>query len=205
MKIITPEEAERRLNGEGNLATKFRPSTHPVATREEALARWEDRMKERDTPPDSEMATAEVEVVPYQGDRIRMDDDERFNVIVAALASGKSQAEVARELGVSESMVSRLVSGERGSAELQAKVDSTLGKISDAALDRILQSVHSITDEKLTKSSAKEAASVAKDLTSVVDKITNRGRKDAQNVKVVIVQPSQGSLEDYEVIQIQAT
>src|SRR5262245_40876182 len=127
MKSITPEEAERRLNGEGNLATKFRPSMHPVESREEALARWEERKRAREEEP----VPAEVEVVEDLGTRAQMDDDERYNVIMAALASGKTQADIAREFGLSESAVSRLVRGERGSAEMQSKVDQSVGRISD--------------------------------------------------------------------------
>ncbi len=204
MKTITPEEAERRLNGEGNLATKFRPSHHPVASREEALARWEERKRALESEVEPAPA-AEVEVVETLSERAVMNDDERYNVVMAALASGKSQAEIAREFGLSESAVSRLVRGERGSAELQQRIDQSVGRISDAAIDRILAAVNVITDEKLQKSSPKEAASVAKDLTTVVEKISNRNRRDPSNTKVILVRPQMGELDDYEVVQIEAS
>lgn len=204
MKTITPEDADRRLNGEGNLATKFRPSHNPVESREEALARWEERKRAREAET-SEPVEAEVEVVEDLGPRAKMDDQERYNVIMAAIASGRTQAEIAREFGLSESTVSRLVRGERGSPELQHRVDEKVHKISDAAIDRVLAAVNVITDDKLAKSSPKEAASVAKDLTTVIEKISNRHKKDNSGTKVIIVRPQLGEIDDYEVVQIQAT
>lgn len=83
--------------------------------------------------------------------------------------------------------------------DLKNEVDKRVGKVSDIALDKLVESLSAIDTSKLD--SPKTASSVAKDLASVIEKTSAKDHSPT-NVNVHIYVPEKSHLDDYDTIEI---
>lgn len=127
---------------------------------------------------------------------------------------GESQTSLAKSFDLSPSSVFQYENG--GSSygkipELQKVVKEVKTKIKEqkeqaeqAAIDTLLVSIGMLTPEKLgSVSKAKDISSIAKDMATVAEKLSDRGRSsEASQLHVHLHAPPVKQLSDFEVIDV---
>lgn len=103
----------------------------------------------------------------------------------------------ARAFGVSPFVASRSMNDPRN----QEKIEEQLELVRRAAIEKTLRCLDVIGDEGLADLDVRKAASVAKDLSSIYDKIRPSGEKGG-SVNVTIFAPRQKDDDDYEVLDV---
>lgn len=89
--------------------------------------------------------------------------------------------------------------------ELLTKINEKLGAVSDVAIEKLQMSLGLISEEKLHNSKARELASVAKDMASIVDKARPVVKDENTRVPQIIFYAPRFHKEDfYEVVEVKA-
>jgi hypothetical protein len=132
-------------------------------------------------------------------------------VIAEEAISGVKAEILAEQFNVSESSVSAYKQGATSTASyddhdehLKAHVDLVKTTIAKSARDKIIQALKHIDDDKFTLASLKDVASVAKDMSVVMEKMEGGNRDKAPVQQVVIFAPRQRTEDDYKVIDVSA-
>lgn len=134
---------------------------------------------------------------------------EEMRVSVGALARLQGPTIAAQESGMTQGNASYLKraysSNLEKSQELNRKINEHLAtkvdSARDLALDKLIASITHIDDEKLKDMKPQRLASVAKDLSAVVDKVS-ADRRDTGNFRVVINTVGQKDDSDYPTVEI---
>jgi hypothetical protein len=115
--------------------------------------------------------------------------------------------EMARSFGISAQTVSNVRSGVGiANKDIQKKIDENLGQIRDVAIDRLMQSLGLMDDEKLANTKARDLSSIAANLSKVIDKSLPRADTNPlSGVQVIFYSPRMKDISDYEVIDIERT
>jgi predicted transcriptional regulator len=125
-----------------------------------------------------------------------------------ALISGKTQAEVAIEYGVSPQAVEAYVKGATSLAtyntpneELAPHITQVKDQIKTQAQNALLTAIQSLTDDKISGAKAKDIAGIAKDMSSVLRNIEPQTSGPVINNKVLVYSPRVKEEDDYAVIE----
>lgn len=127
-----------------------------------------------------------------------------------AIESGNKEAKnIARSLGISDSSVSAIKNGANSTAsyhnpnpELKEHLDTTKDKIISVSKSRLLEAINAITPEKLQSAKVKDAAGVAKDMSSVIKNLEDRDKGDDDRKPFVIYAPTFVQENKFESIQV---
>lgn len=169
---LTSEQAEKRLNSEDNLA-RFAVPEKEV---KEIVIHNAGNTHKPKLPP---AIRTEIAV------RSRM---------------GESQKSLAREFGVSQPAISAIERGRTNSDE--DKVDETLNKVRDIALNKLMSSLGLISDEKLAQCSPTQLAGIANQISNVVERSLPKSAAGRGDVNLIIYTPEIRDEHKYKVVEI---
>lgn len=185
--FLTNEQAEVRLNSEKNLANRF--------------ARGNDKkVPEKVT----EITQAEViiteKVIHLPGKNgINLSEEVRTEIATRARL-GESQTNLASEFNITQANVSSIERGRTKGID-EVKVEETTNRARDLALERLMQSLGLLTEDKLSGCSAKDLSVIASNMGRVVEKI-NPKTVQADNINFIIYAPELKQERAYETVEI---
>jgi hypothetical protein len=184
--FLTEEQVEKRLNSEKNLAR----------------ATFITRQESRVTP---EVTETQVQIteksIPLPGkNRINLTKDERTEIAIETRSGSVSQVEAARAHGVEVLTVQNIHKGKTKGID-ENKVEEVLDSVRDRALNRLMQSLGLLTDDKLSGCSAKDLSVIASNMGRVVEKITPK-TETPDNINFIIYSPELKQERAYERVEI---
>lgn len=197
-QFITEQEAMERLNDPSNLANMFGspiPSSDSYPL--EPVPSATDGIPERFVDAVVDRVISPAKVVK------RLQPFER--VLIGVSAHTNSRADVAAAFGVHPTTVARLEKGQdvhtrQEDPKLKKVIDANVKAINDVAVDRLLKVMGAISDTKIDEiKTAREAASVAKDIATVIEKTTPKQAGGNANAQVIIMSPSPAMMSSYTV------
>lgn len=123
--------------------------------------------------------------------------------LIATLGRSKqaTQVELAKEFGITQQGVSRIVN-KGTSAVDEAAVTSVLDKVEDLALERLMSSLGLITDDKMSKSSAKDLSTIAGNLSKVHSNLKGQGGTNGPVVNIQIFKPEKRAEHLFQTIDV---
>jgi hypothetical protein len=95
---------------------------------------------------------------------------ETQKILAGTFAHISGNRRSAEAFGMSGQQAMNIKKGHSGGKELQKRIDESLGRVRDIALEKLTESLGFISPEKLEKASVRDLASVAKDMATVVEK-----------------------------------
>lgn len=126
-----------------------------------------------------------------------------------AILSDKSVAELASEHGVSQSSVTAYKNSATSTksynepdARLQKRNDEVRGNIISSARRNLLSALQHITPEKLAEAKLRDIASVAKDMSAVIQNTEPHVSNHIGNAQFIFHVPTSKKESDYEVIDV---
>lgn len=124
------------------------------------------------------------------------------NIVSFLARSGESQTAVAREFGVTQSAVSHLASPKARTVD-RAAIDSKLGEVRDAALDKLMSTLGLLTEDKLSGCKPGELSNIAANMSRVIDKTLPRDSNgQGSNVSITIYAPEPRKEAGYKVVEL---
>jgi hypothetical protein len=183
--FISDEEAERRLNDTANLFRQIPADPE-------------------DAPPD----LTEIKPLHRGGrtsDQPNMTHKERVTVATMADAIGNKKTE---ELtGVSSAQIEQLKAGEVGHAPnmaLAKDLREVRTGVEEKAIDLVMSTLSQIDTDKLEKmKTARELAGVAKDLSSVAERMSDKSTSGPVQNNIVFYVPNSREEEAYSVVDVE--
>lgn len=129
---------------------------------------------------------------------------ETTKVLAGVFANISGNKAAGEAFGMSGQQAMNIKKGNSGSKELQEKIDESLGRVRDVALEKLTESLGFITGEKLEKASVRDLASVAKDMATVVEKSAPASQKTPHvgvQFQIMTVEPYKDESR-YQVVEI---
>lgn len=203
--FISPEEAKKRIESEDNLMN--------IIKKVPLISSVPSALSEEDESEDLEVEPVAVEMVPFSHRPGRKSlDPNRFNQtipdeireVIGTLAHFDHQEIIAKDFGISQPKVSQIKNGE-GKADKEAKnqVEVNLGKVRDAAIQAMLDSIGLIDADKLAAHSQKDIAAVASQMSKVFQNIQPKEKENTgPSVAIQIYAPRTKNEDDYDVVTI---
>lgn len=116
--------------------------------------------------------------------------------------TGSNQSSIAKEFGVSQPEVSYCKTGKV--ATNKTTVEAVVSQVRDAALEKLMRTLHLIDDDKLSGCGAKDLAIIGKNLSGVVNNMRGGSSEQTNNQQVnfVIQQTNPKSEAQYETVQV---
>lgn len=134
-----------------------------------------------------------------------------MRVLVGVMAHYDRRKNVANEFDVNENVVTHSKNGKISDGhgghvvpELKERVETAVGKARETAVDRLVATLEALTTERIEKVVGKtpeKATSMARDLATVVEKVTPKAVEGA-NVHVHVYAPREREESEYQTIQI---
>lgn len=113
---------------------------------------------------------------------------------------GETESEVALAFGSSQRAVSHAFTGDRLSEESKERITARRSKAQEVALDKLMDTLGLINNEKLEECSAKDLSIIAGNMSKVVDHMDN---KSVMNSNVLVIYaPKQKTESEYEVVSL---
>lgn len=166
------------------------------------------------TRPKSEGAkpVATVIDIPTPGRKegdVNVPDSLRQVIGATSVTDGRSEAiELGRQFGISPSSVSAYSRGATSTSSYDNTpnspiIDKTRQRVTKRAMSKLMGALHHITPEKLANTTAKELASIAKDMSAVVKTMepeSDNGKEKAQMPQFVVFAPQFRDERSYQVV-----
>lgn len=158
-----------------------------------------------------ENAVTILEKLVHNGGRRSGDTNipRELQVVIGAAAQLSTSKEVAESFDISHSQVhqlkhNRTTSKNGKNTDLEVKKRAILDRVKDETIAKIILSLEKIDDESMEGTSPRNAASIAKDLAVIHEKLTPKVETAANNnqIQVVIYNPGEARLEDYSTIEV---
>jgi hypothetical protein len=116
-----------------------------------------------------------------------------------ALAIQSSVPEVAAEFKLSPNSVREATHSRN--PEVRSRVDNAIERVRELALDKLMESLGLLTEEKVKKSTARDISVVAANMSRVVENVTPK--QIGGNVQLVLYAPSRAASEsDFAIVEI---
>ena len=161
---------------------------------------------ERLESPDNIVNRLDIQPIPKGGNpygRHGRPFEEKVNA--GALAHIKTSREVAEETGYSARQVRslKIASPDQSTIdkELASAIDQKLDQCRDKALDRLMESLGLLNDEKMEKCNAKDLSAVAANMSKVASNSSRAGVAGNQ-FNVVIYAPRQKELKEFDCVDV---
>lgn len=193
--FLTVKQAEERLNSEKNLASRFNKNND---NNNDNFGRAIKQPIE--TYENSQVVSISEKTIHLPGKiGINLSEEIRTQIAIRARA-GESQPSLAREFGVTQANISSIERGNtKGINEDQVK--KTIDSARDLALERLMQSLGLLTEDKLSGCSAKDLSVIASNMGRVVEKI-NPKTEQPDNINFIIYAPELKQEKSYKTIEI---
>ena len=209
--FITPEEAQRRLNSPNNLkniipSSVSNHSAHADAPRAEVFR--EKNLPQPDSSPSfssdaSDLGPSSHNPSPQNSEpdiklKTPVDIDNRMKIIAQALIKqGVSEREVSRHLNITVQTLRSI------SEQDSKKVSSSIEKIRELAIDRLMIALGLMTQDKFENASLKELTNACGQLSKVISQTDpNLVQGEHNNVQFIIHAPIARSIKDYQIIDV---
>lgn len=193
-QFISEDEAMARMADPNNLANLFGPHRENP----------ESHVAQSPGGTEQDPVVVEPEVVE-PARRRKLLPFER--VIIGLSAHTHTTRDVAAAFGVHPETVARLKQGknthtDKVDPELKKALDSSLERINNVAVDRLLRVMGAITDDKVGEiKTAREASEVAKNIATVIDKTTPKQQGGNATAQVIIMTPPSQPMKEYEKLE----
>jgi hypothetical protein len=116
-----------------------------------------------------------------------------------ALAIQSSVPEVAEEFQLSPNSVREATHSHN--PEVKSRVDNAIERVRDLALDKLMESLGLITEEKVKKSTARDISVIAANMSRVVENVTPK--QVGGNVQLVLYAPNRVAKEsDFTIVEV---
>jgi hypothetical protein len=195
--FLTNTQAEQRLNSEKNLALRFSKNEPVRAFVNKDAKNPEDQ--DNFQPLSGTVITEKV--ISLSGkNRINLTKDERNEIAIDARTGIASQSDIAKERGLNFLTVHNIASGKTKGID-EDKVAQVINTVRDRALDRLMQSLGLLTDDKLSGCTAKDLSLIASNMGRVVEKIQDKTEKP-DNINFIIYAPELKQERAYETVEI---
>lgn len=131
------------------------------------------------------------------------------NVIAGESISGTPAKVIQQEFPISQSSISAYKCGATSTASLDRKDAGLVDhnnklrhKISHSARNRLILALKHITDDKLVNAKVKDAASVAKDMSTIIKNMNEQTNTSETSVQFVIHRPRMREMNEFEIIDV---
>lgn len=128
-------------------------------------------------------------------------------VIASVAIESGDKSGTAEAFGISRQAATNISNGKtadgtKPDVELRDFVERKRQSVAEVALAKTLEAFNLITGDKLSKVSARDLASIAKDSATVYDKLSGKSGGSGSGVKVMIYAPTVRSVGEYDVIEV---
>ena len=139
--------------------------------------------------------------------------DDNTKLLVGALAQIVPHAQVGREFGLNQHRVGQIANGkvdgdrEKGyfkDKDFAAKLEDIKSSVTERALNKVMDTLGLVTNEKLEKIPVQEIATVAKDISVIVRNVTGNDVSRPNVAQVILFAPNTRKEESYESIEVEA-
>lgn len=207
MQILTKEQLERRLNPSNNLLARDSFLETPVDPTPIALTpdTTGSPVAEREVI-NPELVVEERKGVGWNGGRTPGANGipDFLRVMIGTQAHLTTTSNVAEAFGVSPSTVHEAkhgrISGETV-PELKEAVNENVEAVHKLAMERLLKTLGVITDEKLEGLNAKDASTVAANISRVMEKTMPKGQGDGAS-RIILVTPTLKTETHYTTVTV---
>ena len=144
-------------------------------------------------------------------DRKSLSTEERVLIGSMARAGFGTHQEIADEMGLAKSTVTNASQGRTTFSthprfvphpELEEKILDKLEPVREKALQKLMQSLDVISEEKLEDLSAKDASVVASNMSKIVVNTLPKNEMNDNRIQIVMYGPKQKELKDFEVVEV---
>lgn len=163
--------------------------------------------------PSGEEQPARADIIEFKqttrgrGNKSSTPESVRAFIASEAIA-GASPDVLSEELNISKSSISAYKNAATSTASynnpdenLAREINNVRARIIGPAQAKIISAINSITEEKLNGSKARDAASIASAMSTVVKNLSPELGKES-SVKIAIFAPRKSEEEDYEIITV---
>lgn len=139
-----------------------------------------------------------VKVIPIEKDKHSSPLSENEQILAGTLAFQMPVKDVARELNITPSQVS--YAKNTTNPKVKGPIQATIGRVQELALDKMMQALGLMSEEKFTNASLKDLSIVAANMAKIVEKTT---QSDAvASVQLIIYAPEMKRESSYKVIDV---
>ena len=165
------------------------------------------QIEQRVNSPDNILNRLEIQPLPKGGNPYgRHGRGIEIQTHAAVLAQFKTSAAVARETGYSEREVKYLKIAEpnqngKVNQELANRIDEKMDEVRDKALERTMEALGLLDEEKMEKCNAKDLSVVAANMSKVASNTGHQGNIGAQ-LNVIVYAPRQKELKEFDFVDV---
>ena len=128
--------------------------------------------------------------------------------IIGTLGNQENQRGVAKAFGVSQGRVSQLSNGHSGTnvlmnEDLKSRVDNQMKRVRDRAVDKLMDAMGLMSDEKMEDEDAKDLSIIAANMSKVVTSTLPKEDSIVNQQQIIIYAPETQTAEFYEVKEIE--
>lgn len=130
-------------------------------------------------------------------------------LIAGEALSGVSAKVLSEEFGISKSSISAYKNGATSTTtynepnpELKSKIGDIKDRIIGPAQSRLIKAIEAITDDKLSEAKIQTAASVARDMSTIIKNLEPPADQVVNRNQVIIFRPRMKEEDDYEILQV---
>jgi len=192
--VLDEERVRERLNSPLNLANRFsRAKSIEEGPKESVRASL--------SPPQGmdESEESSLKLIPFKEGlgRHRPPLPDEVRDTIAILSHGNDrQKEIAKEFGVSQAEVSYLKTG-----RARSNVRASIERVQERAIERLMESLGLLTNEKIEKCNAVNISAIASNLAKVVNQ-TSPGNLDGSGVNLVVYAPQVRNEKYYKSVEV---
>jgi|SRR5271157_2016787 len=175
---IDQQEMERRLNSNKNLANKFPPSAAgkvPV-----------------------EFPKENIKVVPIEPEKRVSPANTNTRILAGTLAKQQPAREVATALNLTIDQVYKAKTT-RNPAVANGR-DAAINRVQELALEKTIQALGLMTDEKFFNANLKDLSIVAANMSRIIEKTSDR--ENSTSIQLVVYTPEQRTEKSYKVLDV---
>ena len=194
--VLDEERVRERLNSPLNLANRFSSAKSIEEGPKESV-----RASPPLPPPQGmdESEESSLKLIPFKEGlgRHRPPLPDEVRDTIAILAHGnEGQKEIAKEFGVSQAEVSCLKTG-----RARSNVRASIERVQEKAIERLMESLGLLTNEKIEKCNAVNISAIASNLAKVVNQ-TSPGNLDGSGVNLVVYAPQVRDEKYYKSVEV---
>lgn len=200
--LLTNKQANERLNSEKNLALRFKKDNNSSFQNEVKPSSIISEVKPliSEVKPSPIISIDERTILSPGKNRINLTESERTEIAIRARSGSESQTQIARAMDVNVLTVGNIHHGKVKGID-EEKVEKVINQVKDRALDRLMQSLGLLTDDKLSGCSAKDLSVIASNMGRVVEKIQTKV-ETPDNINFIIYAPELKQEKSFDVVEI---
>lgn len=208
--FISEEELRKRIGSESNLLNIIRKVPPPITPSNLTVPEFDPPLVKENLPEETNRqraarhARGEIKQETRHGEYVVNPniDNDILRSTIGILASQTSSQQVQKEFGLTKNQVTGAKKSKKKS--IQDRIESGKNKISELAIDRLMETLGLISTDKLINVSAKDLSTISSNLANVVQKSkeADKMQRAGANVTLSIYAPEVTSSDKYRVIDV---